>query len=88
MGKHYQQFDYTPKWKTSKEKIQKRTWSSYIQLKIEHGFFKSYLKKLPNYKSAEYFYHRNTIQNLTHLVFKCSEYRADRIEIFERLDND
>ena len=22
--KHYQQFDYTPKWKTSKEKVQKR----------------------------------------------------------------
>ncbi len=24
-GKHYQQFDYTPKWKISKEKVQKRT---------------------------------------------------------------
>ncbi len=24
-GKHYQQFDYTPKWKASKEKVQKRT---------------------------------------------------------------
>src|SRR6266498_3890813 len=28
------------------EKVQKRTWSSYIQLKIGHGFFKSYLKRL------------------------------------------
>ena len=45
-GKHYQQFDCTPKWKASKEKLQKRTWSSYIQLKIGHGFFKSYLKKI------------------------------------------
>jgi hypothetical protein len=87
-GKHYQQFDCTPKWKASKEKVQKRTWSSYIQLKIGHGFFKSYLKRLPNYESAECFCHRNTIQNPTHLVLECSEYRADRVEAFEGLDND
>src|SRR6266498_799426 len=46
-----------------------------------------HLKKLPNYESAEYFYHRNTIQNPTHLVLECSEYRADRIKTFEELDN-
>ena len=45
-------------------------------------------KKLPNYESAECFCHRNTIQNPTHLVFECSEYRADRVEAFEGLDND
>src|SRR6266498_816820 len=77
-----------PKWKASREKVQKRTWSSYIQLKIGHGFFKSYLKRLPNYESAECFCHRNTIQNPTHLVLECSEYRADRVEAFEGLDND
>ena len=43
---------------------------------------------MPNYKSVECFYHKNTIQNLTHLVFECSEYRADRVEAFEGLDND
>jgi len=56
-GKHYQRFDCTPKWKTIKEKVLKRVWLSYIQLKIGHCFFKSYLKRLPNYKSAEYFFH-------------------------------
>src|SRR6266498_3668917 len=64
-----------------------RTWSSYIYLKIGHGFFKSYLKRLPKYESAEYFYHRNTIQNPTYLILKYSEYRADRVKIFEGLDN-
>ncbi len=71
-----------------KKKVQKRTWSSYIQLKIGHGFFKSYLKRLPNYESAEYFCYRNIIQNPTYLILKCSEYRADRVEAFEELDND
>src|SRR6266511_977097 len=70
-----------------KKKVQKRTWLSYIQLKIGHGFFKSYLKRLPNYESAECFYHKNTIQNPTHLILECSEYRADRVEAFEELDN-
>src|SRR6266498_819555 len=70
-----------------KKRCKKRTWSSYIQLKIEHGFFKSYLKRLPNYKSAECFCHRNTIQNPNHLVLEYSEYRADRIKAFEGLNN-
>ena len=65
----------------------KRTWSSYIQLKIGHGFFKSYLKRLPNYKLAEYFCHKNTIQNPTYLILECSEYRADRVKAFEKLNN-
>src|SRR6266511_3688963 len=60
----------------------------YIQLKIGHGFFKFYLKRLLNYESAECFCYRNTIQNLTHLVLECSEYRVDRVETFEGLDND
>ena len=42
---------------------------------------------MPNYESAEYFYYRNTIQNPTYLVLECSEYRADRVEAFEGLDN-
>jgi len=40
---------------------------------------------LPNYESAEYFYHRNTIQNPTHLILEYSEYRADRVKTFEGL---
>ena len=42
---------------------------------------------MPNYESAECFCHGNTIQNPTHLVLECSEYRADRVETFEGLDN-
>ncbi len=42
---------------------------------------------MPNYESAECFYHKNTIQNPTHLILECSEYRADKIETFEGLDN-
>ena len=43
---------------------------------------------MPKYESAECFCHRNTIQNPTHLVLEYSEYRADRVEAFEGLDND
>ncbi len=40
-----------------------------------------------NYKSAECFYYRNIIQTPIYLVLERSEYRADRIEIFEELEN-
>ncbi len=40
-----------------------------------------------NYELVKCFCHKNIIQNLTHLIFECSEYRADRVEAFEELDN-
>ncbi len=40
-----------------------------------------------NYESVECFYYRNIIQNPTYLVFEYSEYRADRVEVLEGLDN-
>ncbi len=43
---------------------------------------------MPNYEAAECFCYRNIIQNLIYLVIECSEYRADRVEAFEGLDND
>src|SRR6266498_212324 len=47
----------------------------------------NFLKRKSNYESAECFYYRNTIQNPTHLILKCSEYRADSVKVFEGLDN-
>ena len=37
-------------------------------------------------KSELYIFKRG-LQNPTHLVLECSEYRADRVEAFEGLDN-
>src|SRR6266536_3018450 len=43
--------------------------------------------RIVHYKAIECFCHRNTIQNPTHLILEYSEYRVDRVEAFEGLDN-
>jgi len=49
-GKHYCQFETQPGWKPIKIQTTKKVWSTYMQLKLGHGYFKSYLQRLPNYE--------------------------------------
>jgi hypothetical protein len=49
--KHYSQFECRSKWKTKAKTLKKQIWSTYIQLKLDHGYFKSYLNRLSNYDS-------------------------------------
>ncbi len=57
-------------------------------IKDRTRFLQILSKKIAELWINRYFYHKNTIQNPTHLVLKYSEYRADRVETFEKLDND
>jgi hypothetical protein len=54
--------------------------SAMIQLKVDHGFFKSYLIRLPNYIHNRYFGDRHLIQSPEHLLLVCKHYRQKRIE--------
>ena len=63
-------------------------WSSYIQLKIGHGHFKSYLKRLPDYSvdfDDKCDCNHTSIQSPAHLLLNCSKYEAARKKIREKL---
>ena len=80
-GQHYSQFNCKPKWKpeikaTEKKKIQ----SAYIQLKIGHGFFRSYLSRLPEY-NTEKCQTCNTKENPEHLIMHCKKYKKIRDQL-------
>ncbi len=60
-------------------------WSSYIQLKLEHGYFKSYLKRLSDYNSDKCDCDNNSIQSPAHLLCNCSKYLSEYQKIKEKL---
>ena len=65
-------------------------WSSYIQLKIGHDHFKSYLKRLPDYQYSndKCDCTNGDIQSPAHLLLSCSNYEAARAKIREKLHTD
>jgi hypothetical protein len=60
-------------------------WSSYIQLKIGHGYFKSYLNRLPDYNSDKCDCNNSSIQSPAHLLLSCSRYQAEYNKIRQKL---
>ena len=70
-GAYYQNLDIQPAWKPPNlsVKTSRIVWSSYIQLKIGHGHFKSYLKRLSDYNSDDKCEcNKNSIQSPAHLL--------------------
>jgi ribonuclease HI len=91
-GAYYQNLDIQPAWKPPNltAKTSRIVWSSYIQLKIGHGHFKSYLKRLPDYANNQDFDNKcdcnhTNIQSPAHLLLDCSKYHAAREKIREKL---
>ena len=50
-GRHYGQFNTYPKWKTNPIRTPKHIWSRIMQLKLGHGYFRSYLVRIPEYNN-------------------------------------
>src|SRR5438045_4837825 len=64
-----------------KQKFKKKQiWSTYIQLKLDHGYFKSYLNRLSNYDSNICQF-CNTKENPEHLLLHCRKYSQIRSRI-------
>jgi ribonuclease HI len=86
-GAKYQNLAIQPAWKplNLKLKTSRIIWSSYIQLKLGHGYFKSYLKRLPDYNSDRCDCDNNSIQSPAHLLLSCSKYQAEYSKIKEKL---
>jgi hypothetical protein len=57
--------------------IDKRIWTAYIQLKLDHGYFRSYLSRLQQYKTDKYIGRYKGIQSPNHLFLSYYHYRED-----------
>jgi ribonuclease HI len=79
-GRHYSQFKCKPKWKIAIKPQKKKIWSSYIQLKLGHGYFRSYLSRLSEYDS-ELCQICNTKENPEHLILHCQKYNQIRKQL-------
>src|SRR6266487_320073 len=79
-GKHYSQYECRPKWKTKAKILKKQIWSTYIQLKLGHGYFKSYLNRLSNY-DTNICQFCNTKESPEHLLLFCRRYSQIRSKI-------
>ncbi len=69
-GKFYSQFQCLPRWNAYKKTVKKKIWSAFIQLKLGHGYFKSYLIRLPDYTTNKCFV-CGTKENPEHLILHC-----------------
>ena len=84
-GRHYLQFQPKIALKASKAYTDRRTWTAYIQLKLGHGYFRSYLSRLPQYETDKCTGHCNGIQSPSHLFFSCYHYRKEQRELKRQL---
>jgi hypothetical protein len=86
-GSIYQNLQTQPAWKSLNLQLKtaRIIWSSYMQLKLGHGYFKSYLKRLPDYDSDRCDCDNRSIQSPAHLLLSCSKYAAEYSKIKEKL---
>ena len=86
-SKHYKQFDMQPKLKASQIKLKKLTWATIMQLKLAHGYFRSYLTRLPAY-SSDICLNCDSRQRETpyHLLFQCKDQSETRKRTIQKLD--
>ncbi len=84
-GKFYSQFDSFSRWKTYKKTVKKKVWSVFMQLKLSHGYFKSYLVRLSDY-TTDRCYVCGTRENSEHLILHCKATQAIREELKQEFD--
>ena len=55
--------------------------STFIQLKMKHNYFKSYLHRLSENNSNKCYKICKTRQMLKHLLLNCKHYRAEQLQL-------
>jgi ribonuclease HI len=84
-GRHYQQFEPKISRKAIKSITDRRTWTAYIQLKLGHGYFRSYLHRLPQYDTNRCIGTCQGIQSPVHLFLSCHHYKREQRELKDKL---
>ena len=86
-SQHYQQFNTQPKLKPSLTRLPKLIWSTIMQLKLAHGYFRSYLVRLPD-SDVDICPHCHGYYRQTpyHLLFECHSQSDARKKTIHKLD--
>src|SRR4030095_16460705 len=79
-GRFYSQFESFSRWRSYKKTVKKKIWSAFMQLKMGHGYFKSYLVRLPDY-STDRCLVCGTREDPEHLILHCKVTHAVREEL-------
>ena len=77
---HYSKFNTSPRdprIEILSSVDKKLVFATIMQLKLKHGYFRSYLNRLPNYDSAKCTGTCNEKQTPEHLVLHCKHYARD-----------
>ena len=82
-GKYYKLHNSNPQQTFFKNfsNREKLIFSTFLQMKIGHGFFKSYLYRLPAYESNQCNGNCNEIQTPKHLLFNCRHFLNEQKEM-------
>ena len=82
-GTHYKQFNTTPIFTFIKayQDFPRRILTTITQLKLGHGYFKSYLSRLPQYNTDLCSGTCKEYQNPEHLLFKCNNYKVEQRQL-------
>ena len=83
--KFYSQFQCLSRWNAYKKTVKKKIWSAFIQLKLGHEYFKSYLVRLPEYTTNRCFI-CDTKKNPEHLILYCKITQFVREELKQEFD--
>ena len=87
-SQHYQQFKTQSKLKPSSTRLPKLIWSTIMQLKLAHGYFRSYLVRLPDYDDDICHHcHGYSRQTPYHLLFECCSQSEARKNSIQKLDH-
>ncbi len=62
-------------------KINRLTFSTFIQLKMKHDYFKSYLHRLSENNLNKYYEICKMRQTLKHLLLNCKHYKAEQLQL-------
>ena len=84
-GRQYQQVKPKITRKAVKSITDRRTWTAYIQLKLGHGYFRSYLYRLSKSETNRCTGACKGIQSPIHLYLSCQHYRAEQKELKDSL---
>src|SRR5262249_10183674 len=80
-GRHYSHTRPRIARKTTKSVIDRRTWTAYIQLKLGHGYFRSYLYRIAKMDTPRCVGRCQGIQNPIHLYLSCQHYKDEQKQL-------
>ncbi len=79
--KHISNVNLSQKSLKELRKINRLTFSIFIQLKMRHDYFKSYLHRLSENNSNKCYEICNASQTSEHLLLNCKHYRSEQIKL-------